>query len=132
MKKLFSILGFSVHEEEEVPNQGVKTYFLRLPVSQVNLELLEPIDPESSVELFLRKKGPGVHHLSFECQTGQLSQVSQQLKEAGFLLIYDEPRLGAKGMRVNFIHPRTAGGILVEVMERSEYSGGEGSLCQSV
>lgn len=117
MKKLFSILGLEVDHVESVPEQGVKTHFLPLPLDQGSLELLEVQDPEGVIAKFIQKKGPGIHHLSFSLSRGELMPLCVKLKQSGFELIYEQSKLGAHGMRVNFIHPRTSGGILIEVME---------------
>ena len=117
LKKLFSLLGFQVEHTEAVPEQGVVTHFLPLPREQGYLELLQVTDPEGIVAKFIQKRGPGIHHLSFLLQKGELDALCERLKEEGYRLIYDMPRLGAQGMRVNFIHPASAGGILLEVME---------------
>ena len=117
LKKLFSLLGFQVEHTEAVPEQGVVTHFLPLPREQGYLELLQVTDPEGVVAKFIQKRGPGIHHLSFLLQKGELDALCERLKEEGYRLIYGMPRLGAQGMRVNFIHPASAGGILLEVME---------------
>ena len=117
LKTLFALLGLTVDHSEAVPSQGVDTHFLPLPVELTHLELLVPTDPQGTVAQFLAKRGPGIHHLSFELPQGTLERVSQRLREEGYRLIYDTPRPGAHGMRVNFVHPSTAGGILIEVME---------------
>ena len=117
LKKLFSLLGFQVEHTEAVPEQGVVTHFLPLPREQGYLELLQVTDPEGIVAKFIQKRGPGIHHLSFLLQKGELDALCERLKEEGYRLIYDMPRLGAQGMQVNFIHPASAGGILLEVME---------------
>jgi len=119
LKKLFSILGFSINHEENVPDQGVKTHFLPLSLqtSSGHLELLEVTDPEGTVAKFIAKRGPGIHHLSFSIKKGELDPLCETLKKAGYRLVYDQPKLGAHQMRINFIHPSTAGGILMEVME---------------
>jgi len=130
LRRLFEILGVvsdgqPLHEES-VATEKVDTTFLPLSLPegvQTQLEFLEPHHgpngPEGAIGQFLQKKGPGVHHLSFELERGRLNSVSQKLKEEGYRLIYDEPRPGAHGMRVNFIHPKTAGGILIEIMENA-------------
>jgi methylmalonyl-CoA epimerase len=117
MKELFSILDLTAEHSEKVPDQGVMTHFLPLPLEQGNLELLEPIDPAGTVAQFIQKRGPGIHHLSFSVKKGELNSLCSRLRSSGFRLIYDHPRPGAHGMKVNFIHPASAGGILVEVME---------------
>jgi len=117
LKRLFSILGLQVEHTESVPDQGVTTHFLPLPVMQTNLELLEVNDPQGVVAKFIEKRGPGIHHLSFSVKKGELDPLCRQLLDSGFRLIYDAPKQGAHQMRINFIHPSSAGGILIEVME---------------
>jgi methylmalonyl-CoA/ethylmalonyl-CoA epimerase len=82
-----------------------------------HLELLEVSDPQGTVAKFIQKRGPGIHHLSFRVEKGQLDALCACLKAEGFRLIYEDARPGAQEMRVNFIHPATAGGMLIEVME---------------
>ena len=117
LKRLFALLGLGVDHEEAVPEQGVKTHFLPLPVEQANLEFLEVTDPAGTVAKFIEKRGPGIHHLAFRVKTGELDALCARLKDAGVRLIYPEPKPGAHQMRVNFIHPQSAGGMLVEVLE---------------
>jgi methylmalonyl-CoA/ethylmalonyl-CoA epimerase len=119
LKKLFSLLGLQTTRSEAVPEQGVVTHFLPLPREQTSLELLEVSDPQGTVAKFIQKRGPGIHHLSFEVKTGELDSLCAKLRSSGYKMIYDAPKLGAHQMRVNFIHPSTAGGILIEVMECS-------------
>jgi methylmalonyl-CoA/ethylmalonyl-CoA epimerase len=78
---------------------------------------LETIDPEGVVAKFIQKKGPGIHHLAFEVGQGELEYLSEKLKKEGYRLIYDRSQSGAHGMKVNFIHPGSAGGILIELTE---------------
>ena len=75
------------------------------------------MDPEGAVAKFIQKRGPGIHHLSFRVEKGELDPLCDKLKAEGYRLIYDAPRDGAHQMRINFIHPSSAGGILIEVME---------------
>jgi methylmalonyl-CoA/ethylmalonyl-CoA epimerase len=119
VKRLFSILGMSVAHLEAVPEQGVRTHFLRFDVEKTDshLELLEVTDPEGAVAKFIQKRGPGIHHLSFRVEKGELDSLCTQLKSEGYRLIYDAPRDGAHSMRINFIHPGSAGGMLIEIME---------------
>lgn len=117
VRKLFGILGLAVTSTEKVPDQGVTTHFLPLPREQASLELLEVSDPEGTVAKFIQKRGPGIHHLSFTVGRGELAPVCAKLRDEGFKMIYDAPRAGAHSMRINFIHPASAGGILIELME---------------
>jgi methylmalonyl-CoA/ethylmalonyl-CoA epimerase len=119
MQKLFSLLGLEVTGTEAVPDQGVTTHFLPFPEGVASIELLEVTDPEGTVAKFIEKRGPGIHHLSFTVETGQLDPLCEKLRGAGVRLIYEAPRKGAHAMRINFIHPVSAGGILLEVMEKA-------------
>lgn len=119
LQKLFALLGLEVGHSEAVPEQGVKTHFLPLELSADggHLEFLEVLDPEGTVAQFIKKRGPGVHHLSFTVASGELDPLCLRLRQAGYRLIYDQARAGAHRMRINFIHPASAGGMLIEVME---------------
>ena len=121
VKKLFSILGLSVISKEVVPEQQVITHFLPLPLAPGQLELLEPTESAGTIGQFIKKKGPGIHHLSFSVPIGELNTLCQSLRSSGYRLIYDQSRTGAHGMKINFIHPSSTGGILIELMEPGEY-----------
>lgn len=119
LRKLFKLLGMEVNHSEAVPEQGVNTHFLPLQygVTGSSLELLEVTDPQGAVAQFIQKRGPGIHHLSFTVEKGELDALCLQLKTEGYRLIYDVPKPGAHQMRINFIHPASAGGMLIEIME---------------
>lgn len=117
VQKLFSILGLKVDGSEMVDEQGVRVHFLKLPLKPSQIELLEVQDPQGTVAKFISKRGPGVHHLSFLVKNGELDELSEQLKAAGYQLTYPAPKMGAHHMRINFIHPASAGGLLIEIME---------------
>ncbi len=106
-------LGLELKEIEEVDEQKVKVAFV--PVSESNLELLEPTDSSGPVGKFLAKKGEGFHHISF--RVSDLEGKLKQLQEQGGELIDTEPRYGAGGAKIAFIHPRSTGGILIELCE---------------
>jgi len=106
-------LGLELKEIEEVDEQKVKVAFV--PVSESNLELLEPTDSSGPVGKFLAKKGEGFHHISF--RVSDLEGKLKQLQEQGVELIDTEPRYGAGGAKIAFIHPRSTGGILIELCE---------------
>jgi methylmalonyl-CoA/ethylmalonyl-CoA epimerase len=122
LKRLFSLLALEVSGTEPVPDQGVTTHFLPMPAGAqpAQLELLEVTDPEGTVARFVQKRGPGIHHLSFRVRAGELEPLCARLRAGGYRLVYDAPRSGAHGMRINFIHPASAGGILIEVMEPAD------------
>lgn len=119
LRKLFEMLGLSVSGTEAVPDQGVITHFLPIPAGLASIELLEVTDPDGTVAKFIDKRGPGIHHLSFTVVTGDLDPLCAKLRKNGVRLIYDTPKMGAHSMRINFIHPASAGGMLLEVMEKA-------------
>jgi methylmalonyl-CoA/ethylmalonyl-CoA epimerase len=122
MKKLFAILGMNETHLESVPDQGVHTHFLPFEVEAEgsHLELLEPMNSEGPVAQFMKKRGAGIHHLSFRLEKGELEPLCARLKAEGYRLTYDAPRLGAHSMKINFIHPASAGGMLIELMESAK------------
>jgi methylmalonyl-CoA epimerase len=119
LTRLFGILGLEVNHIEPVPEQGVRTHFLPIQpdASGSHLEFLEVLDPQGTVAQFIQKRGPGIHHLSFTVPKGNLDALCRRLKEEGYRLIYEQPKAGAHQMRINFIHPASAGGMLIEIME---------------
>jgi methylmalonyl-CoA/ethylmalonyl-CoA epimerase len=106
-------LGLTVSKTEDVPEQQVRIAFL--PVGDSNIELLSPTDDQSGVARYLEKRGPGLHHICLEVDN--IEESLQQLKEAGVQLIDETPRAGHDGVRMAFIHPKAAGGTLVELYE---------------
>ena len=107
-------LGIKCAGIEEVVEQKVKTAFLPLKDSEV--ELLEPTADDSPVAKFIEKKGEGIHHLAI--RVDNLEQALAELKEKGIRLIDERPRKGAGGASIAFIHPAATGGILLELSER--------------
>ena len=117
LEKLFSLLEINRGISETVEEQGVAVHFFNLQGQPPHLELLEVQDPEGSIAKFIQKRGPGIHHLSFLVELGKLDGLCAKLKKEGFSFIYEQPKAGAQNMRINFIHPATAGGVLIELME---------------
>jgi methylmalonyl-CoA/ethylmalonyl-CoA epimerase len=117
LEKLFRLLGITRGVSEEVKDQGVNVHFFNLEGTPPHLELLEVRDPQGSVAKFIEKRGAGIHHLSFLLESGSLDELMVLLAAEGFKFTYDHPKAGAQNMRINFIHPATAGGVLVELME---------------
>lgn len=121
MTKLFGLLNLKINHSEPVPEQAVTTHFLPLPLptpgKTSNLELLVPLTADGTIAKFLKKKGPGIHHLAFSVEKGELEPLTVRLRSEGFRLLYEQSEPGAHQMRVNFIHPASAGGILIELME---------------
>ncbi len=114
--EIYSALGLSVDHVERVESQGVKTAFIR--VGDANLELLEPLLPDSPVGKFIEKRGEGIHHICF--RVTNLESHLENLKRKGFRLINDAPVPGAHGCRVAFLHPASGNGVLIELSEKIE------------
>lgn len=117
LEKLFRLLGIARGPSEAVPSQGVNVHFFNLQGTPPHLELLEVMDPNGSVAKFIEKRGAGIHHLSFSVESGHLDSLCDTLKKEGFKFTFEAPKNGAQNMRINFIHPSTAGGVLIELME---------------
>ena len=107
------VLGLKCYAVEEVKEQRVKTAFFM--VGQTKIELLESTDPEGPVGRFLEKKGEGVHHIAYA--TSGLEQALVQMQEKGVTLIDKEPRKGAEGLSIAFLHPKSTHGVLTELCE---------------
>jgi|SRR5437867_2983925 len=102
--------GLHVHAQDTVQDQGVKAALLTIGSSEI--ELLEPLSPESAVGRFLARKGEGLHHICF--QTPDVDGDLQALKEKGVELVDQQPRRGLAGM-ICFLHPKASRGVLVEL-----------------
>ena len=107
-------LGLEVEPPEEVPSQRVRAHFV--PVGEATLELLEPTSPESPIAKFIEKRGPGVHHVTL--RVDDLGDALARLKARGVRLIDQEPREGAEGALIAFVHPASTHGVLVELTQR--------------
>lgn len=103
------LIGATPTPIEELPAQGVRVCFLG------SLELLEPMGPDTTVGRFLQKRGPGLHHVAW--RVPELEKALERFRNQGFELIDPVPRQGARGHRVAFLHPRSTGGVLVELVE---------------
>ncbi len=108
------VLGLAHTRTEEVASQKVKTAIFQTGRGKV--ELLEATKPDSPVAKFLEKRGPGVHHLCL--QVDNIRAAIIELQESNIEVINPQPRIGAEGHFVVFIHPRSTGGVLVELAER--------------
>lgn len=106
-------LGLQVDFTEEVTEQGVRVAML--PLGETHIELLEPLSQDSPVGKFLQKRGPGIHHLAV--RVTDIRSSLAQLKEQGTRLIDETPRPGAGGCLVAFIHPSSANGVLLELVQ---------------
>ena len=114
-------LGFSQMATEVVESQKVKVGFIDLgPVVEgrgvvTRIELLEPTSDESPIKKFLEKRGPGIHHICLRVK--DISEKLERLKEAGYKLIHEQPFVGAHNCLVAFVHPKSTGGVLLELSE---------------
>ncbi len=109
------VLGLSFEGAETVEAQKVTTAFF--PVGESEVELLESTSPDGPVARFIEKRGQGFQHVAF--RVADIEEALKELKEKGIQLIDQEPRIGAGGAKIAFLHPKATGGVLVELCERS-------------
>ena len=109
------VYGMEVLHEETNEEQGVREAMVGVGGSGSCIQLLAPLSPDSTIAKFLDRNGPGIQQLAF--RVTDVEQVSAVLRERGLRLLYDAPRRGTSNSRVNFIHPKDAGGVLVELVE---------------
>jgi methylmalonyl-CoA/ethylmalonyl-CoA epimerase len=107
--------GMSMLHEEVNEEQGVREAMMGVGASGSCIQLLAPLSPQSTIAAFLDRSGPGVQQVAY--RVADIEAVSATLRERGLRLLYDAPRRGTADSRVNFIHPKDAGGILVELVE---------------
>jgi methylmalonyl-CoA/ethylmalonyl-CoA epimerase len=110
--RTYKALGFAVEASHDVPTERVRTAFL--PVGESHLELLEPTDPSSVIARFLEKRS-GLHHVCVLVE--DIDAALAELKARGVPVLDETPRVGAGGCRVAFVHPRGAAGVLLELKE---------------
>ncbi len=108
-----------VSHREVVADQGVEAVLL--DVGENHVELLAPLDPETPVGRFLARKGPGLHHVAY--QVVDIERTLAEMRQAGVELIDKEPRIGIRGSRVAFMHPRATDGTLTELVQPAEGHG---------
>ncbi len=107
--------GMTVVHEETNEEQGVREAMVRVGETDSCIQLLAPLSPESTIGKFLERSGPGLQQLAY--RVADIDAVCATLRERGLRLLYDEPKRGTSNSRVNFIHPKDAGGVLVELVE---------------
>ena len=107
------LLGLRADHTEEVAGQKVRVCML--PLGESRLELVEPMSPDSPISKFLEKRGGGIHHIALSVE--DIRATLQDLKQKGARLIDEEPRTGAGGCLVAFIHPSSTGGVLLELVQ---------------
>jgi methylmalonyl-CoA/ethylmalonyl-CoA epimerase len=111
--RIYTDLGLTIEHVETVETQRVKTAFLS--VGDSNLELLEPTSPDSPIAKFIEKRGEGIHHICL--RVDDLEAHLERLKAAGYRLINEAPVPGAHGCRVAFLHPSAGNGVLIELSQ---------------
>jgi len=109
------VLGLKVAETEEVPEQKVRVAML--PIGESRIELLEATCDDSPISRFLEKRGPGIHHIAV--RVDDIRAALTDLKQKGARLIDEEPRPGAGGCLVAFVHPSSTGGVLLELVQKA-------------
>lgn len=105
--------GMREQHRETVEEQGVDAVLLE--IGEGHVELLAPLSPDSAVGRFLQRSGPGLHHVAY--QTDDIDSALASVREAGMRLIDEQPRAGIRGSKVAFVHPKSTGGVLTELVE---------------
>ncbi len=109
------LLGVSAYKEEEVVSEGVKTAFFKSGPNKI--ELLESTTEDGPIAKFLEKKGEGIHHIAFEVD--DIVAELKRLKQEGFVILNDTPKIGADNKLVAFVHPKSTNGVLVELCQEA-------------
>ena len=107
------LLGTTVYKKEDVASENVRTAFLQCGPNKI--ELLEALSDDSPIAKFIAKRGEGVHHIAFEVK--DIRAEMARLKGEGFVLLNEEPKMGADNKWVCFVHPKGVNGVLVELCE---------------
>jgi methylmalonyl-CoA/ethylmalonyl-CoA epimerase len=111
-------LGMIVLHEEINEEQGVREAMLSVrgaPKGSAQIQLMSPLDETSTIAKFIDKRGPGLQQLAY--RVSDVEELSERLRAEGIRLLYDTPRKGTANSRINFIHPKDAGGVLIELVE---------------
>lgn len=108
-------LGLKLLHIEDVQSEQVRVAFV--DSGNVTLELLEPLSETSAIHTFIEKKGEGIHHVAFG--VSNIQERLNELKEKGIRLIHETPKAGAHGAQVAFIHPKSSGGVLYELVDKT-------------
>ena len=107
------LLDSECYKKEEVESEGVGASFFK--VGETKIELLEPLHKNSPIARFIDRKGEGIHHLAFE--VNDIGVEMARLKQAGFVLVNDQPKKGADNKMVCFLHPKSTNGVLIELCQ---------------
>jgi methylmalonyl-CoA/ethylmalonyl-CoA epimerase len=109
------VYGMRCTHVETNEEQGVREAMMAVGDSGSSIQLLAPLSPDSTIGKFLDRSGPGIQQMAYTVE--DIEAVSAHLRAEGLRLLYDQPRRGTAGSKVNFIHPKDAGGVLVELVE---------------
>jgi methylmalonyl-CoA/ethylmalonyl-CoA epimerase len=109
-----TLLGVPCYATEEVPSQMVRTAFFK--VGETKIELLESTSPDGPIGKFIEKRGEGIHHIAYA--VGNIHLALHGLEEGGFTLLDREPKRGAEGLEIAFLHPKSTGGVLTEMCQK--------------
>ncbi|MCD8491644.1 MAG: methylmalonyl-CoA epimerase [Geovibrio sp.] len=115
--KFYGVMGAGADHFEEVPTQKVRVAFIN--VGGVNIELLEPTSEESPIAKYLEKKGEGIHHIAYRVPC--VKTALDKLRSEGIKLIDEEPKPGAHGMQIAFVHPKSVNGVLTELSQEGAH-----------
>ena len=110
-----SAYGMTCVHTEVNQEQGVREAMMAVGDSGSYVQLLSPLSPDSTIGKFLDRNGPGIQQMAY--RTDDLEALSATLRGQGMRLLYDDARIGTAGSKVNFVHPKSAGGVLVELVE---------------
>lgn len=108
-----TLLGKAAYKTEVVESEGVTTRFFE--VGESKIELLQATNPDSPIAKFIEKRGEGIHHIAYEVD--DIEKELARLKSEGFQLIHESPKDGADNKRIAFLHPKSTGGVLVELCQ---------------
>lgn len=110
--------GFEMREQHRETVEAFGVDAVLLEVGDGHVELLKPLSGDSAVGKFVERNGPGLHHVAYH--TDDIDQALDAVREAGLALIDEQPRIGIRGSRVAFLHPKSTGGVLTELVEPAE------------
>lgn len=110
------LLGTDFYKEEVVESEGVTTVFFK--VGEVKIELLQATKADSSIAKFIDNRGEGIHHIAFAVDS--VEEKAASLNDNGFVVLNDNPKSGADNKLINFVHPKSAHGVLVELCQDKE------------
>ncbi len=113
------VLGLKVLKIEEVTSEAVRVAFI--DAGNVKLELLEPMSEKSAIHAFIEKKGEGIHHIAFGVEGIEERMI--ELREKGIRILNEQPKIGAGGAQVAFLHPKSSYGVLYELCDKSGLKG---------